>query len=125
MARTYTDPRTGEVIEDPPVRPFHEFVRDLADGATDSELSEAIRDLIERVQDTGKAGLLTLKIGIGFDGGGRLIVKDEVSLKLPEFNRPTTSFFVDKNGNASRRDPNQPMIPSLDDRRALKEGTTE
>ena len=62
---------------------------------------------------------------VGFDGGGRLIVKDEMSVKLPEFNRPTTSFFVDKHGNASRRDPNQPSLPHLDDRRALKEGTTE
>ena len=123
--RRYTNPRTGEITDDPQIRPFHEFVRELGEGSTNTELSEALWDLIQRVQDTGKAGLLTLKIGVGFDGGGRLIVKDEMSVKLPEFNRPTTSFFVDKHGNASRRDPNQPMIPSLDDRRALKEGTTE
>lgn len=123
--RRYINPRTGEIADDPEIRPFHEFVRELGEGSTNTELSEALWDLIQRVQDTGKAGLLTLKIGVGFDGGGRLIVKDEMSVKLPEFNRPTTSFFVDKHGNASRRDPNQPSLPHLDDRRALKEGTTE
>lgn len=30
---------------------------------------------------------------------------------------PRTGEVIDKTGNASRRDPNQPMIPSLDDRR--------
>ena len=54
-------------------------------------------------------------------GHGRVQVKDEVSLKLPEFNRPTTSFFVDDQGNASRRDPNQPTLPNIADRRANKE----
>jgi hypothetical protein len=40
---------------------------------------------------------------------------------LPEFNRPETRFFVDKTGNASRRDPNQPLLPSLDDKRNQRE----
>lgn len=36
---------------------------------------------------------------------GWLEIKDEVSLKLPEYNRPTTAFFIDREGNPSRRDP--------------------
>lgn len=120
--RRYTNPRTGEINDDPEIRPFNEFIRDLGEGSTNTELSEALWDLLQRVQDTGKAGMLTLQLAIGFDGGGRVIVKDAVSLKLPEFSRPTTAFFIDKDGNASRRDPNQPQLPSLDHRRALKEG---
>ena len=58
--RRYTNPRTGEITDDPEIRPFHEFVRELGEGSTNTELSEALWDLIQRVQDTGKAGLLTL-----------------------------------------------------------------
>lgn len=100
--RRYTNPRTGEINDDPEIRPFNEFIRDLGEGSTNTELSEALWDLLQRVQDTGKAGMLTLQLVIGFDGGGRVIVKDAVSLKLPESN--------------------QPQLPSLDHRRALKEG---
>ena len=57
----YTNPRTGEVVDDPDVRPFDEVLRELGEGMTLSELSEAFWDLIQRVQGTGKAGLLTLE----------------------------------------------------------------
>ena len=43
----------------------------------------------------------------------RIQVKDEVKVRLPEFGRPTTAFFIDNTGNASRRDPNQPEIPGV------------
>ncbi len=117
--RTYTNPRTGEVVDAEP-RPFDQVLRELGEGATLSELSEAFYDVIQRVQETSKAGSVTLHLAIQFDGQGRLVVKDEVKQKLPEFSRPETRFFVDKQGNASRRDPNQPMIPSLEDHRDKK-----
>lgn len=119
--RRYTNPRTGEVVDDPTIRPFDQVLRELSEGATNSELSEALWDLVQRVQDTGKAGALTLTLAVGFDGYGRVQIKDEVKTKLPEFNRPTTAFFVDSTGNPSRRDPNQPLLPNLDDRRQIKE----
>ena len=121
--RTYTNPRTGEVVDADP-RPFDQVLRELGEGATLSELSEAFYDVVQRVQETSKAGSVTLHLAVAFDGQGRLVVKDEVKQKLPEFSRPETRFFVDKHGNASRRDPNQPALPSLDDRRNAKEGTT-
>ena len=86
--RRYVHPRTGEIIEDPEIRPFHEVLRDLGEGATDSELSEGLWDLVQRVQETGKAGSLHLTLSVGFDGQGRISTKDEVKVKLPEFNRP-------------------------------------
>jgi len=119
--RARTDPKTGEVVNDVEPRQFDQFLRELSEGATNSELSDALWDLVDRVQDTGKAGVLTLQIAVGFDGQGRIQVKDNVNLKLPEFSRPTTAFFVDKQGNATRRDPNQPELPSLEAKRNQKE----
>ena len=118
--RRFTNQRTGEIVEDPEIRPFSQVLQELGEGSTLNELSEAFWDMIQRVQETAKAGSLTLTLNVGFDGQGRLVIKDELKTKLPEFSRPETRFFVDKNGNASRRDPNQPMIPSLDDRRDKK-----
>lgn len=123
--RHYTNPRTGEVVEDVNPRPFNEFLRELGEGTTNSELSEALWDLLQRVQDTGKAGSVSLSLHVSFDGFGRIQVKDEVRLKLPEYSRPTTSFFIDETGNASRRDPNQPVLPSLEKARAKKEASSE
>lgn len=118
--RIYTNPRTGEVLEATP-RKFTEVLSELGEGSTLSELSEAFYDVIQRVQETAKAGSVTLHLAIGFDGQGRLVVKDEVKQKLPEFSRPETRFFVADDGNASRRDPNQPLLPNIADRRANKE----
>lgn len=111
--RIYTNPTTGEVTENPAIRPFSAILRELSEGATESELSEAFWDLLQRVQDTGKAGSLALTIKVASDGRGRIQVLDEVKLRLPEYNRPPTGFFIDKSGNASRRDPNQPEIPGV------------
>ena len=119
--RVYTNPRTGEIIDDPNIRPLDEILRELGEGSTMAELSEAMLDLVQRVQDTAKAGHLTLTVAVGFDGQGRLVVKDEVKVKLPEYSRPETRFFIDNSGNASRRDPNQPLLPSLEDHRNRKD----
>ncbi len=110
--RTYTDPRTGEVVEATP-RLFTEVLAELGEGSTLTELSEAFYDVVQRVQDTAKAGSVTLTLNVGFDGQGRLVVKDEVKHKLPEFSRPETRFFIDKAGHESRRDPNQPALPGV------------
>lgn len=115
--RRYTNPRTGEITDDPNIRPFDQILRELGEGSTLSELSEAMWDLVQRVQDTAKAGHLTLTLHVGFDGQGRLVTKDEVKVRLPEYSRPETRFFVDGHGNPSRRDPNQPELPNIADRR--------
>ena len=107
------NPATGEIVDDVVPRPFHETLTELAGGDTDHELAFALRRLVDAVQDTGKGGRLTLTLEVAFDGAGRIVIKDSVTEKLPEHTRPTTSFFVDKHGDPSRRDPNQPEIPGV------------
>lgn len=111
--RRFVNPKTGEVIDDPEIRPFGQILAELGEGSTVTELSQAMWDVLQRVQDTGKAGSVSLTINVALNGVGRVEVKDEVKVKLPEYARPTTSFFIDKNGNASRRNPDQPEIPGV------------
>lgn len=113
--RRHINERTGDVIDDPQIRPFADFLRDLAGGTTHDELSEAIWDLAARVRDTGKKGSVTLTILVEPTKGDTtmLTVSDEIKLKLPEHSRRPSVFFSDGQGNLSRSNPNQPELSGL------------
>lgn len=91
---------------DTQIRDFSSFLLDRP--KTHSEVSEALHDLVAKVIDTGKAGTVTLVISVGpFEKDvDRLIVKEEIKLKLPEHDRPVGIFFTDASGNLTRNDPN-------------------
>ena len=105
------DPNTGEKLETP--RPLFSsgFLQKQRKGELDLELADAIRDLNEAVLATGKAGTLTLKIKIGvFDRDGMdpmVEAEDTVKVVLPEGEKGKTLFFVDDEGNPSRKPNNQ------------------
>lgn len=122
--RIRTDPTTGEVIEDPPIRPFGDWLREQSGGSTHDELSEAMWDLVKRVQETGKKGSLLLTVVVEpmkKTDGTALIVTDTIKLKLPDFDRPASVAYVDRNGNLIRNNPLQPELTGL--RVVPEEGT--
>ena len=94
---------------------FAAVLLSLDDGATHSELTESLRDLVARVRDTGKTGTLTLTITVAPRAGTRnqIDVKDEIKLKLPEFARAASIFFVTEENEVSRQDPNQPPLEGI------------
>lgn len=98
-----------------PVRPFADFLREQAKGHTHEELSEGLRDLVQRVQDTGKKGSVTLVVTVEpmKGGGAALVVSDEIKLKLPEHDRDSSLFWADADNNLIRNDPNQLSFDSL------------
>jgi hypothetical protein len=113
--RRHTNPRTGEVVDDPAIRPFGDFLRDQSQGRTHDELSEALWDLAARVRETGKKGSLTLVVNVEPMKGDTtvLVVSDEIKLKLPEFQRGGSVFYSDEQGNLSRSNPDQPELSGL------------
>lgn len=115
MERRHVDSRTGEVHDNPPIRPFAEFLQEQAQGRTHAEMGEALYDLASRVRDTGKKGSVTLTITIEpMKGDERvLVVADEIKLKLPEFPRKPSIFYTADDGNLSRSDPEQMALPGL------------
>ena len=46
--RRYIHPTTGEITEDIEPRPFDEFIRELGEGSTNSELSEGLTPPLAR-----------------------------------------------------------------------------
>lgn len=98
------------------IRPFAAFLQEQAGGQLHAELSERLHDLLQAVQETGKAGSIALKLDIkpipGTDGR-TVTVTDTVTAKAPKTERPKSIFFLADDGNLSRTDPRQPVITGL------------
>lgn len=95
-------------------RPFADFIREQARGATHDELSELLAELVRKVDETGKAGTLTYSLKVSpIKGSGGFEVTDQIKAKMPEFDRGGSIFFATKNGALTRDDPNQPTFESL------------
>ena len=101
--------------ENPPVRPFGDWLRDQNRGQTHDELSEALYELVGKVNDTGKKGTLTYTVTVEpmKNNPDVLVVKDTVKVKSPEIERKPSMFFTDRHGNLTRNDPNQLEFESL------------
>lgn len=114
--RRHTNTRTGEIVDDPHIRPFGNFLQEQNGGKTHNELSEALYDLIARVRDTGKKGSVQLTVSVEMlknTAGEMLAVTDEIKLKLPEHERHGSIYYSDDQGNLSRANPNQPELSGL------------
>ncbi|MDF3280856.1 hypothetical protein [Gordonia sp. N1V] len=94
-------------MSDNTIRPFADFLRELQKGEIHQELSEQLHALIGRVAEVGKAGSLTLTLKVKRDRSGMIQIDDDVKAKLPQWERPSSMWFVDKNGNPTKRDPQQ------------------
>ena len=112
------DQETGEILpphEGPTIRPFLSFLQEYQRGELHDELSTALNELVTAVQGVGKKGSLTLQIEVQLAGKRRnqVFVKADVKSKLPEADREESIFFVDRDGNLTRQDPEQLELPNL------------
>lgn len=107
MAKTSPDTADETVV-----RPFADWLREQAKGATHEELSEAMHELVNAVVETGKKGTLTLQITVDHVKKAEahvLQVTDRVVLKAPEHDRQVSVFFSN-DGNLQRKDPTAPEL---------------
>ena len=89
---------------------FLVFLAAQAGGGTASELSDGLAELVRRVADTGKKGSISLTVAVEPMKGGdgkTMVVKDSISLKLPEYDRTASVYFTDEDGRLHRNDPRQ------------------
>lgn len=87
-------------------RPFIDILEEMSGGRTHDQLTERFGELVERVQETGASGSLTLTIKVTATGDNSAEVTDTIRTKLPEFPRPKSMFFIDGT-DLTRRDPRQ------------------
>lgn len=100
--------------DDRQIRPFADWLRDQRNGRTHDDLSDALNELVEAVQEHGKSGTLTFVVKVkpaGRGDHGTVLVSDDVKLKAPVGDRPETVFFADNDHNLVRHNPAQPSLP--------------
>jgi len=111
--RVFTDPTTGEVVDDPELRPFADLLASLGNGRMHRELTETLWDALRKVTETGKPATVTLTLTLkplDKSEDAPIVVKDAIKANLPEFDRPESVYYVDHNGNLSTRNPRQPSL---------------
>lgn len=92
---------------------FASFVLDLSYGEVNIVLGEKLEQLVAAVNETGKAGALTIKFGVKKEGT-MAVAHCDVTVKLPEPALPGTMFFFGKEGKSMHReDPRQLTLKEI------------
>lgn len=99
-----------------PSTSFADWLASYGGGVLDDKLTAALRDVAEQVVLLDKGGTVTLKLAMTAKAGG-VIVSPKVTTVLPEGKEGGQFFFVANDGSLSRRDPNQPQLPTMEDRK--------
>lgn len=79
-------------------------------GFSLTELSVALKNVTASVQETGKAGTVTLTLSIkpaSRGAVGTLVLETKVKAKCPEAEAPASIFYADDDFNLVREDPKQ------------------
>lgn len=101
-------------------RPFADVLREMNRGDFYDEVSDELGALVEAVQETGKAGSLTLRFKVAPNSAGTVKVAGDVNTSLPRMPRGENVFFVSGTGSLQRHDPRQsdifePRLATSDD----------
>lgn len=78
---------------------FVEVLGLLGDGSTVDELSDELRQVVQRVQQTGKAGQLSLTLKVILASDNTVEIIDKIAVRLPEFKRDPHEFRIGEEGN--------------------------
>ncbi len=88
-------------------RLFTDILREHRNGKLVERLTEQFGELLEAIQDTDKAGAITLKLTVtpskGDDGTFEIVPK--VSLTIPQSDLPKALFYSDGLGGLVREPP--------------------
>lgn len=91
------------------MRPITDVLREYRNGRAADVASAKLAELIRAVDETGKAGTLTItfKVKPEKGGGNQKTIGCEVKAKIPDSDIPEAIFFSDDDGNLHRSDPLQ------------------
>lgn len=94
------------------IRPITDTLRSLGSGTFIDEASDALNKLVTAVDETGRAGKLTLTLSVkkASRGSGAMVVMDEIKLALPKQDSRETMLFATPEGNLVTEDPRQQKL---------------
>lgn len=80
-------------------------IRALDYGAFGEDADSALREVVEAVANTGKAGSLTITLKVSANGETAAVVVGEIKNKVPELPRPKSVFYIGPGSTLTRREP--------------------
>lgn len=87
---------------------YIKFLQEHRNGSTVDEISDALRELVAAVTDEGKAGKLTITIGVKPMGkSDGLEVSCDIKATPPKPTPGVSIFFATPNNELQRQDPRQ------------------
>lgn len=91
------------------MRPITDVLRDIRKGRVVDLATDRLAEIVQAVDETGKAGELTiiLKVTPEKGGGSQKTLTAKVKAKIPEADLPEGIFFSDSAGDLHRTDPAQ------------------
>lgn len=91
------------------MRLITDILREYRNGRAADLASRKLAELVQAVDETGKAGSLTITIKIKPENGGgsQKTLACEVKAKMPEAQLAEAIFFSDDEGSLHRSDPQQ------------------
>lgn len=95
-------------------QPFPVTLAAVRKGALVNELTEQLAVIVAGVMEFGKPGKLTLTLSIRpatKRSSEMVVIEDDLTVKVPQADRPGSLFFATDDGGLSRTDPNQTDLP--------------
>lgn len=90
---------------------MEKFVEVLDNGSLGAELMERLRDVVERVRETGRKGYVQLRLNVDLAGAGQVEIEPQVKSKEPKTSHTQRLFYTDDSGHLYRQDPDQINLP--------------
>ena len=91
-------------------RPLTHALRLLDGGVFLDVAGEKLATLVKTIEDTGKAGKMTITLDIKKVGGGAIQITPTVSCKTPEAKPDSTLLWATVEGNLTVENPNQQKL---------------
>lgn len=94
--------------ETPTQNAYALLVAGQRDGDCLLEASEKLTDLVQKVRDRLRPGVITLKITISPANGAKVVtITDEIIVKMPKEEKEATLMFTNEDGTLTRKNPDQ------------------
>lgn len=100
------------------MRPFTDVLRDHRGGKLVNQLTERLAKVLEAVEETGKAGSITLTLKVSPSKGDEDVLEVVPAIKsvVPEADLPKALFYSDGEGSLLREPPKGGALFSADER---------
>lgn len=89
------------------------FLAEIANGALVAEMSEALREIHDRMTELPGKAMLTLKVGFAGEGTGQVAIAYEIATKVPKLSSPRSLAYLSGDGRFVRNDPAQAELPLI------------